>query len=76
MAPASPLNPHFGDIMKKVNTTHLTAGLLGLLIARSALMAAQSAAPAPGFIGEQGGRGDRLAVAQSQANMRLKRVLL
>jgi hypothetical protein len=60
--------------MKKVNTALPMAGLLGLLIAVSAVtgtvMAADNAAPAPGFIGEQGERGDWPAVAQSRADLR------
>lgn len=63
-----------GCIMKKANTVLLTAGLLGLLIASSAVagmvMAQNNATPAPGFIGEQGGRGNWPAVAQSRADLR------
>jgi dienelactone hydrolase len=61
-------------IMIKINTAHLTTGLLCLLIAVSAVsgtvMAADNGAPAPGFIGEQGGRGNLPAVAQSRADLR------
>jgi dienelactone hydrolase len=60
--------------MKMVNKAYLTGGLLCLLIAGSAaigaVMAADNGAPAPGFIGEPGGRGDWPAVAQSRADLR------
>jgi dienelactone hydrolase len=60
--------------MKKNLTAHLTPGLLGLLIIISTVtgtaIAADNAIPAPGFIGEQGGRGDSPAVAQSRADLR------
>jgi dienelactone hydrolase len=63
-----------GGIMKKNLTAHLTVGLLGLFIIISTftgtVMAADNAMPAPGFIGEQGGRGDFKAVAQSRADLR------
>jgi dienelactone hydrolase len=60
--------------MKIVNTAHLTVGMLILLFAGSGftrtVTAADNAAPPPGFIGEQGGRGDQPAVAQSRADLR------
>jgi hypothetical protein len=60
--------------MKKVNTAHWKVGLLSLLFAvgtvAGAVLAQENAAPAPGFIGEQGGRGDWQAVAESRADLR------
>ena len=60
--------------MKKVNARHLTAGLLAVLIAGCSIpgtiIASDDTPPAPGFIGAQGGRGDRPAVAQSRADLR------
>jgi hypothetical protein len=60
--------------MKIVNIAHLTTLLLGLFIAGSAatgkVIAADDAAPPPGFVGDQGGRGNWPAVAQSRADLR------
>jgi hypothetical protein len=60
--------------MKRFNTAHWKVGLLSLLFAVSivagAVLAQENAEPAPGFIGEQGGRGDWPAVAQSRADFR------
>ena len=60
--------------MTIANIARLTALLLGLLIAGSAaagiVIAADAAAPPPGFIGDQGGRGNWPAVAQSRADLR------
>lgn len=60
--------------MKKVYPAHWKVGLLSLLIAvstvASGIPAQEDAAPAPGFIGEQGGRGALPAVAQSRADLR------
>src|SRR5512136_89002 len=60
--------------MKKINTTHWKVGLLSLLFAVSTVagtvLAQDNAAPAPGFIGEQGGSGNWPAVAQSRADLR------
>jgi dienelactone hydrolase len=60
--------------MRKTNTAHWKVGLLSLLFAvgtvAGAVLAQENAAPAPGFIGEQGGRGDWQAVAESRADLR------
>lgn len=60
--------------MKKNLGIYLTACLLVLFMVLSCIigttMAADSTIPAPGFIGEQGGRGDLKAVAQSRADLR------
>jgi dienelactone hydrolase len=60
--------------MRKTSTEHWKVGLLGLLFAVStvagAVLAQENAEPAPGFIGEQGGRGAWPAVAQSRADLR------
>jgi hypothetical protein len=60
--------------MRIVNAVHLTGGLLATLLAISAVagtvIASDNAEPAPGFIGEQGGRGDFPAIAQSRADLR------
>ena len=60
--------------MKKNLTSLSAAGLLGLFIGIAILAGTAAAAdimiPAPGFIGEQGGRGDFPAVVQSRADLR------
>ena len=60
--------------MKKANTAHWKVGLLSLLFAvntvAGAVLAQENAEPAPGFIGEKGGRGNWPAVAQSRADLR------
>ncbi len=60
--------------MKRMNAAHWKAGLLSLLLAAGmgagAVPAQENAEPAPGFIGERGGRGNRPAVAQSRADLR------
>jgi len=57
-----------------INTTHWKVRLLSLLFAVSTVagtvLAQDNSAPAPGFISEQGGRGNRPAVAQSRADLR------
>jgi dienelactone hydrolase len=63
-----------GGAMRKVCKTHWKIGLLCLLFAvvtTTGVAPAQDVAePAPGFIGEKGGRGDWPAVAQSRADLR------
>ena len=60
--------------MRMIDTAHWKVGLLSLLFAVStvagAVLAQDNAEPAPGFIGEQGGRGDWPAMAQSRADLR------
>jgi dienelactone hydrolase len=60
--------------MKTEKAAHRAAVLLALLMAVSAVslhaQGADDGAPPPGFIGEQGGRGDRPAIAQSRADLR------
>ena len=59
------------EYFKKI---HLTLGLLIFLIAGSTvtgtIMAADTTEPDPGFIGEQGGRGNWPAIAESRADLR------
>jgi dienelactone hydrolase len=60
--------------MKMVNTAYWRVGLLSLFLTVSTVagtvLAQDSAEPAPGFIGEKGGRGGWPAVAQSRADLR------
>jgi uncharacterized protein len=60
--------------MKNVSTARWKVGLLSLLFVVStgigAVVAQDKAAPAPGFVGDPGGRGERPAVAESRADLR------
>jgi dienelactone hydrolase len=72
--PASKAGSSIEGTMKKFNTAQWRVGLLLLLIAMGSVagtvLAQDNTVPAPGFIGEQGGRGNWPAIAQSRADLR------